>query len=71
RAQIDQIRGVDSSYTVATLTERGLIETCGRLDSAPGRPMLYRTTDLFLRSTGFNSIDELKAYIPSEQMSID
>jgi len=71
RAQIDQIRGVDSSYTVSTLTERGLIETAGRLESAPGRPMLYRTTDLFLRSTGFSSLEEVKAYIPSEQISIE
>jgi len=39
RAYIDQVRGVDSSYTVSVLAERGLIEVCGRLD-VPGRPAL-------------------------------
>ena len=48
RAYIDQIRGVDSSYTVGVLIDRGLIEACGKLD-VPGRPILYRTTEDFLR----------------------
>lgn len=43
RAYVDQVRGVDSSYTVGLLLERGLIEECGRLQ-VPGRPRLYRTT---------------------------
>lgn len=46
RAYVDQVRGVDSAYTVTTLLERGLIESCGKLD-APGRPSLYRTSALF------------------------
>lgn len=46
RAYIEQVRGVDSSYTVGMLCERGLIEECGRLD-VPGRPVLFRTTDIF------------------------
>ena len=58
RAYIDQIRGVDSSYTVSTLLDRGLIEACGRLE-APGRPTLYQTSDLFLRTMGMTSLDEL------------
>lgn len=58
RAYVDQVRGVDSSYTVSSLLERGLIERCGRLD-APGRPSLYRTTDVFLRTMGISSLKEL------------
>ena len=58
RAYIEQVRGVDSSYTVGVLNERGLIEECGRLD-VPGRPVLFRTTDVFLRTMGISSLDEL------------
>lgn len=58
RAYIDQVRGVDSSYTVSTLTERGLIEICGRLE-APGRPALFKTTDVFLRTMGVSSLSQL------------
>lgn len=58
RAYIEQIRGTDSVYTVNLLQERGLIEECGRL-AVPGRPILYRTTELFLRSFGLNSLDDL------------
>lgn len=58
RLLIEQIRGVDSSYTVNLLAEKGLIEPCGRLD-VPGRPLLYKTTAAFLRSFGLNSLDEL------------
>lgn len=58
RAYVDQIRGVDSSYTVGLLLERELIEECGRL-AVPGRPILYRTTQTFLRSFGLGSLEEL------------
>lgn len=58
RAYIEQVRGVDSSYTVSLLTERGLIEPCGKLE-VPGRPTLFRTTELFLRTMGISSIEEL------------
>ncbi len=58
RAYIDQIRGVDSSYTVSLLLERELIEECGRL-AVPGRPIQYRTTENFLRSFGLSSLEEL------------
>ena len=49
RAYVDQIRGVDSAYTIGLLLERRLIEECGRLQ-VPGRPHLYRTTKQFLRA---------------------
>lgn len=60
RSFIDQVRGVDSSYAVNSLIDKALIESCGRLD-APGRPMLYATTDKFLRVFGLNSLSELPA----------
>ena len=58
RAYIDQVRGVDSAYTVGLLLERGFIEECGRLQ-VPGRPRLYRTTKRFLRDFHLSSLDEL------------
>ena len=60
RTFVDKVRGVDSSYAVNSLIDKGLIEACGRLD-APGRPMLYATTDKFLRVFGLNSLSELPA----------
>lgn len=58
RAYIEQVRGVDSSYTVGVLADRGLIEPCGKLE-VPGRPTLFRTGDGFLRTMGISSLDEL------------
>ena len=58
RAYVDRVRGVDSSYTVGALQERGLIEVCGKLD-VPGRPSLFRTTDAFLRTMGVRELAEL------------
>ena len=58
RAYVDQVRGVDSGYTVSLLLERGLIEESGRLQ-VPGRPHLYRTTKEFLRVFHIRSLDEL------------
>ena len=58
RANVDQIRGVDSSYTMSLLLNRELIEECGRLQ-VPGRPRLYRTTKQFLRAFHLKSLDEL------------
>ena len=55
---MDQIRGVDSSYTMGLLQERNLIEECGRLQ-VPGRPHLYRTTKAFLRAFHLNSLEDL------------
>ena len=58
RARIEMIRGVNSDSSIATLIERNLIREAGRLDS-PGRPMLYETTEEFLRSFGFKSVRDL------------
>ena len=58
RAYVDQVRGVDSSYTMGLLLERGLIEECGRMQ-VPGRPHLYRTTKEFLRVFHLGSLEEL------------
>lgn len=58
RAYVDEVRRVDSSYTVSSLVEKGLIEAAGRLE-APGRPTLYRTTEAFLRVMGVSELDEL------------
>lgn len=58
KAYVEQVRGVDSAYTVGLLQERGLIEECGRLQ-VPGRPILYRTTQKFLRSFHLSSLEEL------------
>jgi len=58
RAYVDTVRGVDSSYAVNSLIDKGLIEATGRLD-APGRPMIYSTTEKFLRVFGINSLSDL------------
>lgn len=58
RAFVEKVRGVESPSVVATLAEKGLIEECGRLDT-PGRPVLYATTPVFLRTFGLASIEEL------------
>ena len=58
RSFVDLVRGVDSNYAMNSLIDKALIECCGRLD-APGRPMLYGTTDKFLRVFGLTSVNEL------------
>jgi segregation and condensation protein B len=58
KAYVEQVRGVDCSYTIGLLQHRGLIETRGRL-AVPGRPALYGTTPVFLRTFGITSTDEL------------
>ena len=58
KAMVEQIRGVDSSYSVAALMNKKLIEEAGRLN-VPGRPILYRTTPDFLRTFGISSLEEL------------
>ena len=76
RAFVDAVRGVDSSYAVNSLIDKELIAAVGRLD-APGRPVLYGTTDKFLRVFGLTTLDDLpKTEIqlpeqkPGEQLSI-
>lgn len=81
RAFIDTVRGVDSAYAVGSLLDKDLIEACGRLE-APGRPMLYSTTEKFLRVFGISSLSELpevgelpeikeEAIIEGEQQVLD
>ena len=55
---MEQIRGVDSAYSISALLTKKLIEECGRLN-VPGRPFLYRTTPDFLRTFGLQSLDDL------------
>ena len=74
RAYVDQVRGVDSAYTVSLLLERDLIEEAGRL-AVPGRPVLFRTTKTFLRSFGLTNLEELpelpEATREGEQMTLE
>lgn len=58
RSYVEQVRGVDSSYSIGVLLEHELIEEKGRLD-VPGRPRLYGTTEAFLRTFGLSSPEEL------------
>ncbi len=58
RAYVEQVRGVDCSYSVSSLVEKGLICESGRLD-VPGKPILYRTTKNFLRVFGLESLNDL------------
>ena len=76
KTYIEQVRGVDSGHTMVSLVDKGLIESCGKLD-VPGRPLLYRTTEKFLRSFAISDIDQLP-FIEgfgiehgSEQLSLD
>ena len=58
KAYVEQIRGVDSAYSISALLTKKLIEECGRLN-VPGRPIQYRTTPDFLRTFGLQSLDAL------------
>lgn len=58
KAMVEQIRGVDSSYSISALLNKKLIMESGRLN-VPGRPILYRTTSDFLRTFGISSLEEL------------
>lgn len=58
KAMVEQIRGVDSSYSVSALLNKSLIEEAGRLN-VPGRPIQYRTTPDFLRTFGISTLEEL------------
>ncbi len=58
RAYVEQLRGVDSGGTISNLIEKGLITEAGRLDVV-GRPILYRTTDVFLRTFSLSSLAQL------------
>ena len=68
---VEHVRGVDSSGVVNSLVEKGLLAEAGRLD-LPGRPIAYKTTDVFLRSFRLSSLDELPP-LPeqNEQITMD
>ena len=68
RSFVDDVRGVDSGGVVNNLIDKELIEEAGRLD-IPGRPMLFKTTDNFLRAFGISSISELPP-LPTEDDQI-
>lgn len=65
RPEIDEIRGVNSTGSVNSLLEKGLVEISGRKD-APGRPFLLRTTAHFLSTFGLNDLSELPELSPSD-----
>ena len=75
KAFVEQIRGVDSSYTISALLNKKLIEEQGRL-SVPGRPILYGTTADFLRTFGLVALEELpevdlpKGHVDAEQVEM-
>ena len=58
KAYVEQLRGVDSGYSISALLTKKLIEECGRLN-VPGRPILYRTTPDFLRTFGLQTLEDL------------
>ena len=73
RSSIDEIRGVKSDSALVTLVEKGLIKEAGRLD-APGRPIIYVTTDEFLRHFGLESLNmlpELEEFIEENSLKED
>lgn len=61
---VENVRGIDSSSVINNLVEKGLVEEAGRLD-VPGKPLVYRTTSVFLRSFGLSSVSELPP-LPSQ-----
>ena len=65
RLDVERIRGVNSDHAVNRLVEFGLIKEVGRLD-APGRPLLFGTTEEFLRSFGVRSLEELPSLNPEQ-----
>ncbi|MBQ7740362.1 MAG: SMC-Scp complex subunit ScpB [Eubacterium sp.] len=67
RSFIEQVRGVDCSGSISSLVQKGLIEEKGRLD-LPGRPLIYGTTDRFLRCFSLNSLEDLPDLPKTEEI---
>ncbi len=67
RSLIERVRGVDCSGPISSLVQKGLIEEKGRLD-LPGRPLIYGTTDRFLRCFSLNSLDDLPELPKTEEV---
>ena len=70
KAFVEQVRGVDCSGVIGSLTAKGLVEEKGRLE-LPGRPLLYGTTENFLRCFNINSIEELPPLPETENEEAD
>lgn len=70
RAEVDQIRGIDSSHLMRTLIERGLVKMAGKAE-VPGRPVQYATTPRFLEVLGLSSLTELPPLTELEQLQGD
>ncbi len=70
RAEIDAVRGIDSSHLLRTLIERGLVRMCGKAE-VPGRPVQYGTTPKFLETVGIQSIAELPPLTELSELSGD
>ena len=68
KAFIEQVRGVDCSGVIRSLSEKALIEEAGRLD-LPGRPLLYGTTENFLRCFSLESLENLPELPEKEKVS--
>ena len=66
---VENVRGIDSSSVINNLVEKGLVEEAGRLD-VPGKPIVYRTTPIFLRSFGLSSVAELPP-LPDKQPMLE
>lgn len=66
---VENVRGIDSSSVINNLVEKGLVEEAGRLD-VPGKPIVYRTTSVFLRSFGLSSVAELPP-LPNQPLITD
>ena len=70
KSLVEQVRGVESGQVVNNLVEKGLLEERGRLN-VPGRPISYGTTDLFLRSFGLSSLNDLPQSASDEENEED
>ncbi len=70
RAEVDQVRGIDSSHLMRTLIERGLVKMAGKAE-VPGRPVQYATTPRFLEVLGLGSLSELPPLTELDQLQGD
>ena len=65
---VENVRGIDSSSVINSLVDKGLLEEDGRLE-VPGRPVAYKTTDVFLRSFGLSSLEDLPPLVREDKDS--
>ena len=67
---VENVRGIDSSSVINNLVEKGLVEEAGRLD-VPGKPIVYKTTEVFLRCFGLSSVSDLPVLAGQGEMNFD